>query len=208
MQWCEVEPLDNNKPTFTDNLLSICSQRKDDWSEVVNVRLHLQAVVTTLPAYDGRYHNDCYQSFRKIPKQNQKKDQSHDDPLTHVIKYMESHKQTTWTVSELYEVYVQSSGSLSSRTMVQHLSYHYRNELITLNILGCKTEMGFREDVCKTFKMIKKSQSDDDSDVSNIVKIIKAEVDSIPSPQDYYLSDIRYEKTVPDIRQDTIESNI
>ncbi len=103
VQWCEVEPLDNNKPTFKDNLLSICSQRKDDWSEVVNVRLHLQAVVTTVPAYDD-YHNDCYQSFRKIPKQNREKDQSRDDHLTHVIKYMESHKQTTWTVSELYEV--------------------------------------------------------------------------------------------------------
>ena len=47
---CEKET-PGNQLSFKDHLLDICDQRGDDWSNEVNVRL--QAVATSLPAYDG-----------------------------------------------------------------------------------------------------------------------------------------------------------
>ena len=63
IQWsvCEKESKNPHDTGFKERILDICDIRQDDWSNEVFLRM--QGVQTSLPAYDGRYHKACYDSF-------------------------------------------------------------------------------------------------------------------------------------------------
>ncbi len=197
---CETESLCDDEPTFKDKLLDICDERQDDWSKEIYVRL--QAVATSLPAYDGRYHLDCYNNFRKVPKDSTQADSCKpllDQPLQSVVQYMNSQTTVvTWTVAELYDKYVGASGHLTRKQMLHNLCGYFGEDVVVLSVPGCETEIGFRKIVGKTLKITKKSFTDHDDDITNIVSRITSEVTSIPMPRDYKLSDFHYEQTIKD----------
>ena len=125
-------------------LLEICESRHDDWSKAVNVRL--QDVATTLPAYDGRYHVDCYNAFRKISTNSSKP--LIEEPLQHVVNHINTNSSTsTWTVGELHRIYTDASGELVKKQMLTNLSEYYGEELVVLSVPGCETQLGLSTNV-------------------------------------------------------------
>ena len=172
----------------------------NDWSRQVFVCL--QAVSTSLPAYDGRYHSDCLKSFRNIPKNSTNSISSKpliEEPLQVVVNHIKSNKCTaTWTIAELHNVYVEASGDLTKKQMLFNLSEYYGEELVLINVPGCETEIGLNKYVCTKLKMARKSMAEVSDDVDDIVRRIKSEVASIPTPCGYDLSDFCFNKTVKD----------
>ena len=153
---CEKEPLDENAPTFKDTLLDICDQRQDDWSKEVFLRL--QAVMTTLPAYDGRYHLDCFYAFRRISKDSRNAETSRlliDASLKCVVDLLKETSSTlpTYTLSELHDCYMKASGYLSKKQMLNNLSQYFGEELVVLHVPGCETEIGLHKNVGRTLKL-------------------------------------------------------
>ena len=197
---CENENLSNDTKSFKDTLLDVCDQRQDDWSQQVFV--HLQAVATSLVAYDGRYHKLCYDTFVKVPKKSTDADSSKpliDAPTAAVVSHIKSNKCfATWTIAELYEVHANASGELSKKQMFNDLSSYFGVELVIISVPGCETEVGLKKYVSKTLKMTKKAMAEDSDDIDNFVRRISSEVSSIQTPRDYNLSDFSYDKTVTD----------
>ena len=195
---CEKEYLNKNNTSFKDVLLNICDERQDDWSEQVFIRL--QAVQTTLPAYDGRYHVHCLSRFRKVPKNSANANSSKtliDKPTSMVVNLINSNKSiATWTTAELYEVYLEASGNLTKKQMVNNLSDYYGSELVLISVPGYETEIGLKKNVGKTLKMTRKSMAEDSGDIDEIVRRITSEVSSIPKPRDYDLSEFCFDKTI------------
>ena len=74
----------------------------------------MQGVQTSLPAYDGRYHKACYDSFIIPPKNSANAISSKiliDDAIQSVVDLLNSNKASaTWTTAELYNVYSKASG--------------------------------------------------------------------------------------------------
>ena len=105
---CEKEPLDKYSTNFKDTLLDICGQRDDDCGKQVEIRL--RAVTSSLPAFDGRYHRDCYNKFYKIPKKSTNADSCKliiANSIQAVVNHITTHKSTTIsTITELYSVYL------------------------------------------------------------------------------------------------------
>lgn len=96
--------------------------RKDTWAQQVFVRL--QAVVITLPAYDSRYHTDCYNKFCKvkqnaytmevndIQQQRSQEIEATQEPLLHVVDHIDSNSAVaTWTATELCNIYTNKAAT-------------------------------------------------------------------------------------------------
>ena len=100
---CDKEPLDKYSTNFKDTLLDICGQKDDEWGKQVEIRL--RAVTSSLPAFDGRYHRDCYNKFYKIPKKSTNADSCKliiSNLIQAVVNHITTHKSTTtWTITEL-----------------------------------------------------------------------------------------------------------
>ena len=201
-QWstCEKESTHSNCISFKEVLLDLCDERKDDWSNHIFVRL--QGVATTLPAYDGRYHKDCYDSFRKTPKNSVNAISSKlliDKPTLSVVNHLKANKSSaTWTIAELYQIYKEASGDLTRKQMLNKLSEHLGEELVQIHVPGYETEIGLKKYVRTTLKMARKSMEEDSEDVDDVVRRIRSEVSSIPLSRDYDLSDFCYDKAVKD----------
>ena len=157
---CEKEYLKNDNISFKDRLLDICDQRQDNWSKEVFVRL--QAVMTTLVAYDGRYHKNCYDNFRKVPKKSINADSSKpliDAPTVAVVNHINYNKSfATWTTGELLEIYTEASGDLTKKQMLNVLSDYYGEELVIISVPGCETEVGLKNMSVK-LKMTRKAMT-------------------------------------------------
>ena len=117
----------------------------------------MQAVATSLPAYDGRYHGDCLQNFRNIPKNSTNSISSKpliEEPLQVVVNHIEYNKWTaTWTIAELHNVYVEALGDLTKKQMVNNLSEYYGEEHVLINVPGCETVNGLIKFVSTKLKM-------------------------------------------------------
>ena len=204
-QWscCEKESKQSNGISFKDTILDYCDRRQDDWSKQVFVRL--QGVATSLPAYDGRYHKDCYNTFRYLPKNSVNAITSKvliDKSTKAVVNHLNSNEfPATWTISELYKVYVEASGDLSKKQMLNKLSEHFGENLVQIHVPGYETEIGLKKNVRATLKMTRKTMEEDIEDIDNVVRRIKTEISSIPISHDYDLSDFRFNKVVEDTSQ-------
>ena len=198
---CEKEPLDENAPTFKDTLLDICDQRQDDWSKEVFLRL--QAVMTTLPAYDGRYHLDCFYAFRRISKDSRNAETSRlliDASLKCVVDLLKETSSTlpTYTLSELHDCYMKALGYLSKKQMMNNLSQYFGEELVVLHVPGCETEIGLHKNLGRTLKIVRKHMCEEDDEIDELVRRIDSEVTSLPLPRNYDLSDFQFKKIVED----------
>ena len=104
------------------------------------------AGVTDLPATDARYHQRCYNAYIK-PVVNPPDCASliSDTALPNVVEEMDCNwRKQTWTVSDLYKLYQEYDGQLSSKHMISNLSLYYGEELMILRLEGCANVIGFR----------------------------------------------------------------
>ncbi len=199
-QWRLCETLTAGHNPFKEAILDICDQRQDDLSSAVFIRL--QAVLTSLPAYDGQYHKHCYNQFRKIPKNPTISEASKpllDLCLQSVADMIEiNHKTSTWTSAELYKVYTDAKGDLTSKQMLNRLCDYFGQRLVVISIPGCQTEIGLREHIGSKLKMVRISETVEDDIISDVVHQITSEVANIPCPKDYNLADFRQQRAIED----------
>ncbi len=199
--WSVCEKEVSGCVSFKDTLLDICDQRQDSWSKEVFVRL--QAVSTSMPAYDGRYHVDCMNSFRHIPKDST--NSAFNQPMIDIsIKAVVNHmnkvsKALTCTVTELYDIFKNANGDLTKKQMMNKLSQYFGEELVIIRIPGCETEVGLIVKLGKMLKVIRKKneyENEDNDEVDEVARQINAEVKGINLSCDYDLSDFHYEKMI------------
>lgn len=139
-------------PSSKDVILSKCDERQDDWARVVELRVN---GIMDLPAADAQYHTKCYNDFRKVPIHHESAGCKQDDScLAAVIDHMNANKSVTWTVSELYDVYVTNSGDLCRKQMLSNLCDYYGDTVVVLKVKGCLTIVGFRQCVGKSLKLV------------------------------------------------------
>ena len=99
----------------------------------------------------------------------------------------------TWTVSELRNIYTESSGDLSRKQMLSKLCEYYGEQLVVINVPGCETEAGLVKNIRGSLKMVKKTMMEGDS-AEELTRRIKAEVTGINQPHHYDLSEFTYQK--------------
>ena len=77
-----------------------------------------------------------------------------DKALSSVIDEMDCNLQQTWTVSDLYKLYQEYDGQLSSKHMISNLSLYYGEELMILRLEGCANVIGFRRFMPRSMKLV------------------------------------------------------
>ena len=98
--------------TFKQHLLDIGEGRGDAWANNVALRM---AGVTHLPAADAQYHQRCYNAYRKpLLTPAECAPLISDTALSSVNDDMDCNWKQTWTVADLYKLYQEYDGKLSS----------------------------------------------------------------------------------------------
>ena len=129
--------------TFREQLEYTCKERGDGWSSEVSLRL--SGVSGDLHASDAQYHAHCYNKFRKTATAMSRQPCKHEEEaLRAIVDNMNDNKTSTWTTSDLYELYVSSSGILSKKQMITHITNYFGAEVITMHIEGCESVLGMR----------------------------------------------------------------
>ena len=124
-------------------MLNICSERNDEWSNEVRVRI--EEAISDLHAAEARYHVDCYSRFvsnrfltgKRIKFQPEKSKQGGDTGLTYLIDLLERDKLHIWNSLELFREYQSHGGELlCHEVVVQKLVKHFAGELVALPAPG------------------------------------------------------------------------
>ena len=99
---------------------------------------------TDVLAADAQYHQRCYNAYRKpVVTPPDCAPLISDTVLSSVIEEMDCNWQQTWTVSDLYKLYQEYDGQLSSKHMILNLSLYYGEDLMILRLEGCANVIGF-----------------------------------------------------------------
>ena len=59
-----------------------------------------------------------------------------------IVDNMNENNTSTWTTSELYELYISASGTLSKKQMIYNINKYVGTEVITMHIEGCESGLG------------------------------------------------------------------
>ena len=158
--------------TFKQQLLDIGEGRGDAWANDVALRV---AGITDLPATDAQYHQRCYNAYRKpLLTPTYRKPLLapliSDTALSRVTDEMDCNWKQTWTVADLYKLYQEYDGQLSSKHMMSNLSQYYGEQLMILCLEGCANVIGFRRFISRSMKLV--AQRDDAQDDDKIEAIV------------------------------------
>ena len=128
--------------TFKQQFLDIGEGRGDAWANDVALRV---AGVTDLPAADAQHHQRCYTAYRKhLLTPADCAPVISNTALSSVIVEMDCNWKQTWTVADLYKLYQEYDGQLSSKHMISNLSHYHGEQLMILRLEGCANVIGFR----------------------------------------------------------------
>ena len=90
-----------------------------------------------------------------------------------------------------------ASGTLSRKRFLSSVTAHFGNELLIFHVEGCDSVLGFKANLGKFIKIVKKSSKDDDNDEMEIlVRKIQNEVTEKSRPGDYNLSEYAHHKII------------
>ena len=180
--------------TFKQHLENLCDERQDQWANEVAARL---SGVIDLPASDAQYHAPCYDKFRVVPISRPSMMTPVEEALRSVVTTMAENMTDTWTTTELYDMYLAASGTVSRRQFVSSITAYFGDKLLLLHIEGCESVVGFKASLGQFIKIAKKSNSSSDVDeLDKLVRKICSEVRATPRPGDYNLSDYARHKVI------------
>ena len=125
---CRTSDRGPNNKTFKQVILDVCHSRNDEWAWKVQVRV--QGAISDLHAMDARYHDDCRVKFMAPRSVHVAAIQCQgtcenfaDAALEALVKVMKFDKARVWTSNELFKVYKDHEGTLSSKyALVRKLS--------------------------------------------------------------------------------------
>ena len=113
---------------------------------------------------------------------------------------MENDKQKFWNSIEIYNCYLQNKGTvLLRRDLVTQLSNAFGKELVVLSSPGFANIIGFKKYAGSMFNLVEVENNL--SDMSNIVKNIKKEVQEIPVNRNVYEKKIDVSRSKEDVSE-------
>ena len=115
---CRTSDRGPNNKTFKQVILDVCHSRNDEWE----VQVRVQGAISNLHAIDARYHDDCRVKFMAPRSVYVAATQCQgtcencaDAALEALVKVMKFDKARVWTSNELFKVYKDHEGTLSSK---------------------------------------------------------------------------------------------
>ena len=181
--------------TFREQLEYTCKERGDGWSSEVSLRL--SGVSGDLHASDAQYHAHCYNKFHKTATAMSRQPcKSEEEALRAIVDNMNDNKTSTWTTSDLYELYASASGTLSKKQMITNITKYFGAEVITMHIEGCESVLGMHASMGSMVKLVKTMGGDGDEELDKLVRQIQTESLATPRPHDYDLPNFQYTKLI------------
>ena len=118
-----------------------------------------------------------------------------EEALRAIVDNMNDNKTSTSTTSDLYELYVSASGTLSKKQMITNITKYFGAEVITMHIEGCESVLGMRASMGSMVKLVKTMGSDGDEELDKLVRQIQTESLATPRPHYYDLRNFQYTKS-------------
>ena len=87
--------------------------------------------VIDLPAADAQYHVPCYDKFRVVPVSRPPMMAPVEEALRSMVTTMAENMTETWMTSELYSMYLATSGTVKKTVCIQHHSLLWRQTTST-----------------------------------------------------------------------------
>ena len=82
----------------------------------------------------------------------------------------------TWTISELYSMYLAASGTVSRRQFVSSITNYFGDKQFLFQIEGCESVVGFKASLEQFIKIAKKNNSNsEDDELEKLVRKICSE---------------------------------
>ena len=101
-----------------------------------------------------------------------------------IIDNMNENNTSTWTTSDLYELYISASGTLSKKQMIYNINKYVGTEVNTMYIEGCDSVLG---SVGSMVKLVNTMGGDGDHELDKLVRHLQTESLATPRPHDYDL---------------------
>ena len=109
-----------------------------------------------------------------------------------IVDNINENNTSTWMTSDLYELYISASGTLSKKQIV-YINKYVGTEVIIMHIEWCESVLG---SVGSMVKLVKTMGSDGDDELDKLVRQIQTESLATPRPRDYDLRNFQYTKLI------------
>ena len=79
-----------------------------------------------------------------------------------IVDNINENDTSTCTTSDLYELYISASGTLSKKQMICNINKYVGTEVIIMHIEGCESVLGMRSGMGSMVKLVKTMGGDGD----------------------------------------------
>ena len=110
-----------------------------------------------------------------------------------IVDNINENNTSTWPTSDLYELYISASGTLSKKQMTYNTNKYVGTEVIIMHIEVCESVLG---SVGSMVKLVKTMGADGDDELDKLVRHLQAESLATPIPRDYDLRNFQYTKLI------------
>ena len=110
-----------------------------------------------------------------------------------IVDNMNENNTSTWKTSDLYELYISASGTLSKKHMICNINKYVGTEVIIMHIEWCESVLG---SVGSMVKLVKTMGGDGDDELDKLVRHLQTESLASPRPRDYELHNFQYTKVI------------
>ena len=119
------------------------------------------------------------------------------EALRSVVTTMAENMTETWTISELYSMYLAASGTVSRRQFVSSITSYFGDKLLLLHIEGCESVVGFKASLGQFITIAKKNNSNGDDDkLEKLVRKISSDFRATSRHGDHNLSEYARHKVI------------
>ena len=113
--------------------------------------------------------------------------------MTAIVDNMHENNTSTWTTSDLYELYISASGTLSKKQMIYNINTYVGTEVIIMHNEWCESVLG---SVGSMVKLVNTMGVDRDDELDKLVRHLQTESLASPRPRDYELHNFQYTKSI------------
>ena len=110
-----------------------------------------------------------------------------------IVDNINENNTSTWTTSDLYELYISASWTLSKKQMIYNINKYVGTEVIIMHNEGCESVLG---SVGSMVKLVNTMGGDGDDELDKLVRQIQTESLATPRPRDYELCNFQYTKFI------------
>ena len=87
-----------------------------------------------------------------------------------IVDNMNENNTSIWTTSDIYELYISASGTLTKKQVISNINKYVGTEVIIMHIEGCESVLG---SVGIMVKLVKTMGGDGDDELDKLVRHLK-----------------------------------